>query len=169
MTTRPLDPGTTSRRVIRDLWRLRWVALALGLVGGFVYWPIFDNFRVSLTHQDIFTGETEFVGLGKSAELLARNGLTLDDIDLVEIHEAFAATVLATVRQLEADGHGVVGPDRLNVNGSSLAAGHPFAATGGRIVATLAKLLAERGPGTRGLISICAAGGQAVTAILEAV
>ncbi len=120
---------------------------------------------------DYVTGAEGLLMAGARAipELLARNGLTLDDIDLVEIHEAFAATVLATVRQLEADGHGVVGPDRLNVNGSSLAAGHPFAATGGRIVATLAKLLAERGPGTRGLISICAAGGQAVTAILEAV
>ena len=61
---------------------------------------------------------------------------------------------------------GAIDRDRLNVNGSSLAAGHPFAATGGRIVATLAKLLAERGSG-RGLISICAAGGQGVTAILS--
>ena len=59
--------------------------------------------------------------------------------------------------------------DRLNVTGSSLAAGHPFAATGGRIVATLAKLLHERGTGARGLVSICAAGGQGVVAILEAV
>ena len=120
---------------------------------------------------DYVTGAEGLLMAGARAipELLARNGLRLDDIDLVEIHEAFAATVLATVQQLEADGHGVIGPGRLNVNGSSLAAGHPFAATGGRIVATLAKMLAERGPGSRGLISICAAGGQAVTAILEAV
>ncbi len=99
--------------------------------------------------------------------LLARNGLTLDDIDFFEIHEAFAGTVLATLAALEADGVGRVDRTKLNVRGSSLAAGHPFAATGGRIVATLAKMLHEAGPGTRGLISICAAGGQGVTALLE--
>jgi acetyl-CoA C-acetyltransferase len=109
--------------------------------------------------------------------LLARNGLTLADFDFYEIHEAFAGTVLATLKAWEDDAFcrdrlGLDGPvgsiDRakLNVNGSSLAAGHPFAATGGRIVATLAKLLHENGAG-RGLISICAAGGQGVTAILE--
>jgi len=63
---------------------------------------------------------------------------------------------------------GALDRDRLNVNGSSLAAGHPFAATGGRIVASLAKMLHEKGSGARGLISICAAGGQGVMAILEA-
>ena len=110
--------------------------------------------------------------------LLARNGLTLQDFDFYEIHEAFASTVLATLvawedtdfckRRLGLDGPlGPIDRDRLNVNGSSLAAGHPFAATGGRIVATLAALLAEKGSG-RGLISICAAGGQGVVAILEA-
>ena len=102
-------------------------------------------------------------------ELLARNGLTLDDFDLIEIHEAFAGTVLATLKALEEGGVGTVDRAKLNVNGSSLAAGHPFAATGGRIVASLAKALAARGPGSRGLISICAAGGQGVVAILEAV
>ncbi len=112
--------------------------------------------------------------------LLARHGMTLDDFDLVEIHEAFAATVLATLEawsdetfcreRLGLDGpFGTVDRDRLNVHGSSLAAGHPFAATGGRIVGTLAKALAARGPGSRGLISVCAAGGQGVVAILEAV
>ena len=121
--------------------------------------------------------------------LLARNGLTLADFDVVEIHEAFAATVLATLKAWEDDdfgrerlgldgAFGSVDPTRLNVNGSSLAAGHPFAATGGRIVATTAKLLAQRRAdlaGTpdadrpvRGLISVCAAGGMGVTAILEA-
>ncbi len=100
--------------------------------------------------------------------LLARNGMALDDFDLLEFHEAFASTVLAQIQALEAAGVGVVDRARLNVNGSSLAAGHPFAATGGRIVASLAKMLAARGPGARGLISICAAGGQGVTAILEA-
>jgi acetyl-CoA C-acetyltransferase len=109
--------------------------------------------------------------------MLARAGVTLADFDFYEIHEAFASQVLATLRAWEdtAFGKGRLGLDgpfgsvdrgRLNVNGSSLAAGHPFAATGARIVATLAKLLAERGAG-RGLISICAAGGQGVTAILE--
>jgi acetyl-CoA C-acetyltransferase len=109
--------------------------------------------------------------------LLARNGLTLQDFDFYEIHEAFASQVLATLAAWESpefckdklglDGTlGSIDRDKLNVNGSSLAAGHPFAATGGRIVATLAKLLAQRGGG-RGLISICAAGGQGVVAILE--
>lgn len=99
--------------------------------------------------------------------LLERAGLTLADFDLVEIHEAFASQVLATLASWEKQGLGTVDRDRLNVAGSSLATGHPFAATGARIVATLAKLLAERGGPGRGLISICAAGGQGVTAILE--
>ncbi|MEU4565954.1 acetyl-CoA C-acetyltransferase [Micromonospora sp. NPDC023956] len=109
--------------------------------------------------------------------MLARAGLTLQDFDYYEIHEAFASQVLATLAAWESPEFckerlgldaplGTIDRDRLNVNGSSLAAGHPFAATGGRIVATLAKLLAEKGGG-RGLISICAAGGQGVTAILE--
>ena len=109
--------------------------------------------------------------------LLARAGLTLQDFDYYEIHEAFAAQVLATLAAWESkefcaerlgldEPLGAIDTDKLNVNGSSLAAGHPFAATGGRIVATLAKLLAQQGSG-RGLISICAAGGQGVTAILE--
>ncbi|MGO4453671.1 acetyl-CoA C-acetyltransferase [Arthrobacter sp. RAF14] len=115
--------------------------------------------------------------------LLARNGLTFDDIDFFEIHEAFAGTVLSTLAAWEdpefcRDRLGLDAPlgsiDRakLNVNGSSLAAGHPFAATGGRIVATLAKALHEKGRvdgrPARGLVSVCAAGGQGVVAILEA-
>lgn len=110
--------------------------------------------------------------------LLARNGLSLQDFDLYEIHEAFAAQVLATLaawedpvfcrERLGLDAAlGAIDRDKLNVKGGSLAAGHPFAATGGRVVGNLAKLLAERGGG-RGLISICAAGGQGVVAILEA-
>jgi acetyl-CoA C-acetyltransferase len=110
--------------------------------------------------------------------LLARNGLTLQDFDFYEIHEAFASTVLATLKAWEDPAFckeklgldtplGPIDREKLNVTGSSLAAGHPFAATGGRIVATLAKLLHEAGPGKRGLISICAAGGQGVVAILE--
>ena len=105
--------------------------------------------------------------------LLARNGLALQDFDFYEIHEAFASVVLAHLQAWESDSAlGSIDRSRLNVNGSSLAAGHPFAATGGRIVAQLAKQLAEKkaqtGQPVRGLISICAAGGQGVTAILEA-
>ncbi len=109
--------------------------------------------------------------------MLARAGLTLQDFDFYEIHEAFASQVLATLKawqdadfckqRLGLDTPlGAIDRSRLNVTGSSLAIGHPFAATGARIVATLAKLLARAGGG-RGLISICAAGGQGVTAILE--
>jgi acetyl-CoA C-acetyltransferase len=110
--------------------------------------------------------------------LLARQNLTFDDIDLFEIHEAFASQVLATLKawedeqfcreRLGLDGPlGTIDRAKLNVAGGSLAMGHPFAATGGRMVAQTAKLLAERGGG-RALISICAAGGQGVVAILEA-
>ncbi|MCW2619198.1 MAG: fadI [Modestobacter sp.] len=110
--------------------------------------------------------------------MLARNGLTLQDFDFYEIHEAFASTVLSTMKAWEDPAFckeklgldaplGSIDRAKLNVNGSSLAAGHPFAATGGRIVAGLAKQLHEAGPGKRGLISICAAGGQGVVAILE--
>jgi acetyl-CoA C-acetyltransferase len=97
--------------------------------------------------------------------LLRRAGLALQDFDFYEIHEAFAAQVLATLKALE-ESLGPIDRTKLNVAGSSLAVGHPFAATGGRILATAAKLLAERGSG-RALISICAAGGQGVVAILE--
>ncbi|HEY3758888.1 MAG TPA: acetyl-CoA C-acetyltransferase [Solirubrobacteraceae bacterium] len=110
--------------------------------------------------------------------MLDRIGLTLQDFDFYEIHEAFAAQVLCTLQAWEDPVFckerlgrtrplGAIDRERLNVNGGSLAAGHPFAATGGRIVATLAKALHERGSG-RGLISICAAAGQGVVAVLEA-
>lgn len=110
--------------------------------------------------------------------LLARQGLTLEDFDLYEIHEAFASQVLATLSAWESDEYcrdvlglpgalGGIDKQRLNVHGSSLAAGHPFAATGTRILATAAKALHQRGGG-RALISICAAGGQGVAAIVEA-
>ncbi|MFC5799402.1 acetyl-CoA C-acetyltransferase [Streptomyces formicae] len=99
--------------------------------------------------------------------MLERAGLGIGDFDLVEIHEAFASQVLATLAAWEKQGLAPVDRARLNVAGSSLATGHPFAATGARIVATLAKLLAERGEPGRGLVSVCAAGGQGVTAILE--
>ena len=109
--------------------------------------------------------------------LLARNGLTLQDFDYYEIHEAFASQVLATLAAWESEEYcterlgldkalGSIDRSKLNVNGSSLAAGHPFAATGGRILSATAKLLEQNGGG-RALISICAAGGQGVTAIVE--
>ncbi|TCP69953.1 MULTISPECIES: acetyl-CoA C-acetyltransferase [Pseudomonas] len=109
--------------------------------------------------------------------LLARNGLTLQDFDYYEIHEAFAAQVLCTLKAWEDADYcrerlgldaplGAIDRSKLNVKGSSLAAGHPFAASGGRILANLAKLLATAGKG-RGLISICAAGGQGITVIVE--
>jgi acetyl-CoA C-acetyltransferase len=109
--------------------------------------------------------------------MLERAGVGLQEFDFYEIHEAFASQVLATLNawedpifckeRLGLDAPlGAVDREKLNVNGSSLAAGHPFAATGGRIIANLAKLLAEKGSG-RGVISICAAGGQGVTAIME--
>ncbi len=110
--------------------------------------------------------------------MLDRAGLSLQDFDLYEIHEAFAAQVLCTLKAWEdpvfcrerlgrQEPLGAIDRERLNVSGGSLAAGHPFAATGGRIVASLAKALHERGSG-RGVISICAADGQGVVAILEA-
>lgn len=111
------------------------------------------------------------------ARMLQREGLTFDDFDFFEIHEAFASQVLSTLKawedpvfckeRLGLDAPlGPIDRAKLNVNGSSLAAGHPFAATGGRIINNLAKLLDQAGSG-RGLISICAAGGQGVVAILE--
>lgn len=99
--------------------------------------------------------------------MLERAGLGMADFDLVEVHEAFASQVLATLEAWEKAGLDPVDRERLNVTGSSLATGHPFAATGARIVATLAKSLAECGSSGRGLISVCAAGGQGVTAVLE--
>ena len=114
--------------------------------------------------------------------LLRRNGLTFDDLDFIEIHEAFASTVLSALAAWESEefgrerlgldgAFGTVDRAKLNVIGSSLAAGHPFAATGGRILASTAKLLARRkaetGRTARALISICAAGGLGVAAILE--
>ena len=117
-------------------------------------------------------------------ELLDANGLALQDLDLYEIHEAFASTVLTTLKAWESEEFcrerlgrsaplGAIDRSRLNITGSSLAAGHPFAATGGRLVATLAKLLHERAKETgqvqRGLISVCAAAGQGTVMLLESV
>jgi acetyl-CoA C-acetyltransferase len=111
------------------------------------------------------------------AELLQRTGLNLQDFDFYEIHEAFAAQVLCTLKAWESEDYckqrlglkkplGSIDRKKLNIHGSSLAVGHPFAATGARIVATLAQILDEKGSG-RGLISVCTAGGMGVCAILE--
>jgi acetyl-CoA C-acetyltransferase len=108
--------------------------------------------------------------------MLKKAGINLEDFDYYEIHEAFAAQVLTTLKIWENDdlakkfglekALGKIDRNKLNVKGGSLAAAHPFAATGGRIIATLAKLLDEKGSG-KGFISICAARGQGVTMILE--
>ena len=111
-----------------------------------------------------------------ASRMLKRSRLKLQDFDFYEIHEAFAAQVLATLRIWESAelmkefgfDHSLGSIDRakINVKGSSLAAAHPFAATGGRVIATMAKLLNEKGSG-RGFISVCAAGGQGITMIME--
>ena len=111
------------------------------------------------------------------SEMLSGAGLSLQEFDFYEIHEAFAAQVLCTLQAWESEDYcrdrlgrevplGSIDCDRLNVNGSSLAVGHPFAATGARILGVLAQLLHEKGSG-RGLISVCTAGGMGVSAILE--
>ncbi len=111
------------------------------------------------------------------AEMLQRTGLKLQDFDFYEIHEAFAAQVLCTLKAWESEDYcrerlglseplGSIDRDKMNIHGSSLAVGHPFAATGARILATLAQILEEKGSG-RGLISVCTAGGMGVCAILE--
>jgi acetyl-CoA C-acetyltransferase len=140
-----------------------------------------------IVHQE--TAAVDFIGKSGTTEgllmapayavprMLERAGLTLQDFDFYEIHEAFASQVLSTLAAWEDEKFceerlgldaplGAIDRSKLNVNGSSLAAGHPFAATGGRILATAAKLLDQKGSG-RALISICAAGGQGVTCILE--
>ncbi len=111
------------------------------------------------------------------AEMLQRAGISLQEFDFYEIHEAFAAQVLCTLKAWESDDYckdqlgldealGSIDPSKMNINGSSLAVGHPFAATGARITATLAHMLEQHGKG-RGLISVCTAGGMGVAAILE--
>jgi acetyl-CoA C-acetyltransferase len=111
-----------------------------------------------------------------TARMLKKANLRLEDFDFYEVHEAFTAQVLATLKIWQSKElsqsfgldhpSGALDRTKLNVNGSSIPAGHPFAATGGRILAVMAKLLNEKGSG-RGFISVCAAGGQGVTVILE--
>lgn len=139
--------------------------------------PLAKLIDVQATAVDFVKGEGLLIAPTKAvAQLMTRNGLTFADFDFFEIHEAFAGQVLVTLKAWESADYskkklglsGPLGPiDRakLNVHGSSLAVGHPFAATGARIVGTLAKLLA--GGNRRGLISICTAGGMGIAAIME--
>jgi acetyl-CoA C-acetyltransferase len=112
------------------------------------------------------------------SDMLKQADLRLQDFDFYEIHEAFAAQVIATLKAWQSEkfcrqklgrneAMGPIDLAKLNVKGGSVAIGHPFGATGARVVATMAKLLSEKGSG-RGLISVCAAGGMGVTAIMEA-
>ncbi|WP_149551801.1 acetyl-CoA C-acetyltransferase [Streptomyces marokkonensis] len=133
------------------------------------YLTAHESAAVDFVRGDVADGEDGLLMAPAYAvpRMLERAGLGMADFDLVEVHEAFASQVLATLAAWEKRGLAPVDRARLNVAGSSLATGHPFAATGARIVATLATLLAERDAPGRGLISVCAAGGQGVTAILE--
>jgi acetyl-CoA C-acetyltransferase len=133
------------------------------------YLTAYETAAVDFVEGDVGGGEDGLLMAPAYAvpRMLERAGLGIEDFDFIEVHEAFASQVLATLAAWEKRGLAPVDRDRLNVAGSSLAVGHPFAATGARIVATLAALLAEHESPSRGLISICAAGGQGVTAILE--
>ena len=164
----PLTDGASAVLLASEEW-----AAARGL-------PVLAWLSFSEVAAVDFFGEKEGLLMAPAyavPRMLARAGLSLQDFDFYEIHEAFAAQVLCTLKAWEdktfckeklglSKPLGKIDRKRLNVNGSSLAAGHPFAATGGRIVANLAKMLEQKGSG-RGLISICAAGGQGVVAILE--
>ncbi|MFJ6127098.1 acetyl-CoA C-acetyltransferase [Streptomyces griseoviridis] len=159
----PLTDGSATVLLASEEW-----ARARGL-RPLAYLTAHETAAVDFPHGDVADGEDGLLMAPAYAvpRMLERAGLALADFDLVEVHEAFASQVLATLAAWEKRGLGPVDRDRLNVAGSSLATGHPFAATGARIVATLAALLAERGGPGRGLISVCAAGGQGVTAVLE--
>ena len=169
----PLTDGASAVLLASDEW-----AAARNL-------PVLAYFTYSETAAVDFIDKKEGLLMAPAyavPRMLERAGLGLADFSFYEIHEAFAAQVLCTLKAWEDDEYcctqlGLDGPfgsidrSRMNVNGGSLAAGHPFAATGGRIVGALAKMLAGEpdrpGATTRGLISICAAGGQGVVALLE--
>ena len=164
----PLTDGASAVLLASEEW-----AAARGL-------PVLAYLSFSEVAAVDFFGQKEGLLMAPAyavPRMLARAGLSLQDFDFYEIHEAFAAQVLCTLKAWEdkkfckerlglSKPLGKIDRKKLNVNGSSLAAGHPFAATGGRIVANLAKMLEQKGSG-RGLISICAAGGQGVVAIVE--
>ncbi|QWB28267.1 acetyl-CoA C-acetyltransferase [Streptomyces koelreuteriae] len=159
----PLTDGAATVLLASEEW-----ARERGLTP-LAYLTAYETAAVDFVDGDVAGGEDGLLMAPAYAvpRMLERAGLKPADFELIEIHEAFASQVLATLAAWEKRGLGAVDRDRLNVAGSSLATGHPFAATGARIVATLAKLLAERDAPARGLISVCAAGGQGVTAVLE--
>ncbi|MGZ3772001.1 MAG: acetyl-CoA C-acetyltransferase [Bdellovibrio sp.] len=142
-------------------------------------WARFVDFHVSAV--DYVGGEGLLMAPTIAVnELLTRNDLTFDDFDFFEIHEAFAGQVLCTLRAWESDDYckktlnrkSALGPldrNKMNIKGGSVALGHPFAATGARILASLGKMIHEKPSRSRGLISICTAGGMGVAAILESV
>jgi acetyl-CoA C-acetyltransferase len=159
----PLTDGAATVLLASDDW-----AEARGL-SPLAHLTAYETAAVDFVEGDVVGGEDGLLMAPAYAvpRLLERAELALEDFDFIEVHEAFASQVLATLAAWEKRGLGTVDRSRLNVAGSSLATGHPFAATGARIVATLATLLAERDTPGLGLVSICAAGGQGVTAILE--
>ena len=164
----PLTDGAAVVLLASEEW-----ALARGL-------PILAYLRAVETAAVDFVGGAEGLLMAPAyavPRMLDKLGITLQDFDYYELHEAFAAQVLCTLEAWEDPDFarerlgrdappGSIDRAKLNVNGSSLAAGHPFAATGGRILANLAQMIDRRGGG-RGLISICAAGGQGVVAVVE--
>ncbi|MFT4253850.1 MAG: acetyl-CoA C-acetyltransferase [Caulobacter sp.] len=166
--TTPLTDGASVVLLASEEW-----ARARGL-------PVLAYLRAGETAAVDFVGGDEGLLMAPAyavPRMLGKLGLSLQDFDYYEIHEAFAAQVLCTLKAWEDDDYartrlrlerapGAIDREKLNVHGSSLAAGHPFAATGGRILAHLAAML-DRNGGGRGLISICAAGGQGVVAVLE--
>lgn len=148
-------------------------------------WAAKNNLKVRAYLTDCEVAAVDFVhGAGllmgptlAVSRLLERNKLSLQDFDFYEVHEAFAGQVLCTLKAWESDDYcrnvlkrekalGSIDRNKMNVKGGSLALGHPFAATGGRIIATAAKILEQKGKG-RVLISICTAGGMGVAAIVE--
>ena len=169
----PLTDGASAVLISSEEWAAEHnIPVKAYLVDSEVASVDFINGRDGMTPDGLLMSPTYAV-----ARLLKRNNLTLQDFDFYEIHEAFASQTCATLKAWESDEYcrerlgldgalGAIDRAKLNVKGSSLAAGHPFAATGGRIIATAAKVLEENGGG-RTLVSICAAGGQGIVAIIE--
>lgn len=143
-------------------------------------WPILARFvDAQAAAVDFVAGEGLLMAPAYAvSQLLQRQGMSLQDFEYYEIHEAFAAQVLCTLKAWEDERFckdklglekalGQIDRDKMNICGGSVALGHPFAATGGRIVASLGKVLSEGPSGAKGLISVCTAGGMGVAAILE--
>ncbi|MBF4553731.1 acetyl-CoA C-acetyltransferase [Corynebacterium suicordis] len=169
----PLTDGASAVLLASEEWAAEHnIPVRAYLVDSEIAAVDFIHGRNGLTPDGLLMSPTYAV-----PRMLERNGLTLQDFDFYEIHEAFASQTLATLKAWESEEYcrerlgldaplGAIDRNKLNVKGSSLAAGHPFAATGGRILASAAKVLEQNGGG-RTLVSICAAGGQGIVAILE--